>query len=81
MPILTLARYILEYSLMDYNTVTLSDSKLASAALYLALQMKNVSGWTKTLEFYTGIIMEEQNCCFCFLLEYIVLFIQTVPLF
>lgn len=54
MPILTLARYILEYSLLDYNTVMLSDSKLAAASLYLALQMKNVSGWTKTLEFYTG---------------------------
>lgn len=54
MPILTLARYILESSLMVYDTVTLSDSVLASAALYLALQMKKTGGWTATLEFYTG---------------------------
>lgn len=54
MPILTLARFILEYSLMDYATISISDSKMAAAALYLALQMKGVSGWTPTLEFYTG---------------------------
>lgn len=54
MPILTLARFILEYSLMLYEIVTLRDSKLACAALYLALRMKEISGWTSTLEFYTG---------------------------
>lgn len=54
MPTLTLARFILEYSLMDYATVTITDSKLAAAALYLALRMKNISKWTSTLEFYTG---------------------------
>lgn len=60
MPILTLARYILELSLMDYATVKLRDSKLASAALFLALQMKGVGGgWTKTLQFYTGYKYQE----------------------
>lgn len=54
MPILTLARFILEYSLMNYDTITIRDSKLASAALYIALRMKTVSNWTPTLEFYTG---------------------------
>lgn len=54
MPILTLARFILEYSLMDYTTVTIRDSVLASAALYLALRMKHISSWTKTLQYYTG---------------------------
>lgn len=54
MNVLTLARYILEFSLMEYETVTLRDSLLASAALYLALRMKQISGWTPTLEFYTG---------------------------
>lgn len=54
MPTLTLARYILEYSLLDYATVSLSDSKLAAAALFLALQMKDLGGWTETLEYYTG---------------------------
>ncbi|KAJ8946670.1 hypothetical protein NQ318_019984 [Aromia moschata] len=59
MPILTLARFILEYSLMDYSTITIQDSKLASASLYLALRMKKISGWTPTLEFYTGYKLEE----------------------
>lgn len=54
MTTLTLARYILEYSLMDYMTISLSDSKMAAAALFLALQMKDLGRWTKTLEYYTG---------------------------
>ncbi|XP_078046290.1 cyclin B3 [Augochlora pura] len=54
MPTLTLARYILENALMDYSTITLSDSKMAAAALLLAFQMKNLGGWTATLEYYTG---------------------------
>lgn len=54
MPVLTLARYILENSLMEYETILIHDSILAAAALYLALRMKNTSGWTETLEFYTG---------------------------
>ncbi|XP_018321942.1 G2/mitotic-specific cyclin-B3 [Agrilus planipennis] len=59
MPTLTLARFILEYSLMDYAIVTLRDSKLAAAALYIALKMKNISGWTPTLEYYTGYTLME----------------------
>lgn len=55
MKTLTLARFILEYSLMDYATITLSDSKLASAALFIALRMVNeAKPWTRTLEFYSG---------------------------
>ncbi|CAG5084788.1 Similar to CycB3: G2/mitotic-specific cyclin-B3 (Drosophila melanogaster) [Cotesia congregata] len=59
MPTLTLARYILEYSLMDYATIMFSDSKLASAALFLALQMKDLGGWTPTLEYYTGYTIDD----------------------
>ncbi|KAG7207685.1 hypothetical protein KM043_009304 [Ampulex compressa] len=54
MPTLTLARYILEHSLMDYTTIMFSDSKIAAAALLLALQMKDLGGWTPTLEYYSG---------------------------
>lgn len=54
MPTLTLARYILEYSLMDYTTIMFSDSKMAAAALLLALQMKDLGGWSPTLEYYSG---------------------------
>lgn len=56
MPLLTLARFILELGLMDYSTITLSDSKQAAAALYLAFRMVNHSGWTDSLVYYTGTI-------------------------
>lgn len=60
MPTLTLARYILELSLMDYATVSLSDSKLASAALFMALRMNGVEkAWTPTLVHYSGYKLEE----------------------
>lgn len=39
---------------MDYATITLSDSKLASAALYMALRMVGKPGWSPTLEHYSG---------------------------
>lgn len=51
---LTLARYILEYSLMDYATIQLSDSKMACAALFIALKMNNMEGWNSTFEYYSG---------------------------
>lgn len=54
MSILTLARYILEFSLMDYSTVTRSESKLAAAALFMALRMSKHGEWDDTLRYYTG---------------------------
>lgn len=59
MPTLTLARYILEYSLMDYSMITFSDSKVAAAALLLALLMKDLGGWTPTLEYYSGYKLDD----------------------
>ncbi|KAK5645875.1 hypothetical protein RI129_004339 [Pyrocoelia pectoralis] len=59
MPVLTLARYILEYSLMDYATIFTSDSKLALASLYLALKMKGLQCWNAALEFYTGYKLDQ----------------------
>lgn len=56
MPILTLARYILEYSLMDYTTISFSDSKMASAALFMALRMNGLEGWNETLTYYSGML-------------------------
>lgn len=62
MPVLTLARYILELSLMDYRlNVEMSDSKLAAAALVLALKMNNIQGWAPTLKYYCGLHLMEVN--------------------
>lgn len=59
MPQLTLARYILELSLLEYGMVTASDSKLAAGALLLSLKMQNLGGWTPTLEYYSGYKLED----------------------
>jgi len=60
MPVLTLARYILEMSLMEYslNTNT-SESKLAASALVLAMKMKGITGFAQTLEYYSGFKLTE----------------------
>ncbi|XP_065056730.1 G2/mitotic-specific cyclin-B3-like [Rhopilema esculentum] len=51
---LTLARYILETSLLHYEYVDCSQSKIAAAALNLAFRMKNNGVWDKTLEYHSG---------------------------
>jgi len=55
MPVLTLARYILELSLMEYNfNVECSESEVAAGCLILALKMKGIKGWGPTLSYYSG---------------------------
>lgn len=59
---LTLACYVLEYGLMDYNTIVLTDSKLAAAALFIALRMlpfEDPDVWSKTLQYYSGYQLAE----------------------
>ncbi|KAK7475504.1 hypothetical protein BaRGS_00033260 [Batillaria attramentaria] len=51
---LTLARYILELSLMEYKFVSYRDSLLAASCLYIARRMQQEEVWTPTLEYYTG---------------------------
>lgn len=49
---------------MDYAVITFSDSKMAAAALLLALQMKDLGGWTPTLEYYSGYTLDDiRNIC------------------
>lgn len=52
MEILTLARFVLETSLMDYELLGIRDSKLAAACLNLALKMKNISEWVFLLLYF-----------------------------
>lgn len=47
---------------MDYEIIMLSDSKLACAALYIALKMlkpSNDSIWSETMQFYSGYQLHE----------------------
>ncbi|KAM3912384.1 G2/mitotic-specific cyclin-B3 [Leptodactylus fuscus] len=54
METLTLARYICELTLQEYDFVQESASKLAASCLLLALKMKDLGGWTATLQHYSG---------------------------
>uniref|UniRef100_A0A8D2LVF6 G2/mitotic-specific cyclin-B3 n=1 Tax=Varanus komodoensis TaxID=61221 RepID=A0A8D2LVF6_VARKO len=59
METLTLARFICELTLQEYAFVGESASRLAASCLLLALQMKNLGGWTPTLEYYSGYAARE----------------------
>jgi hypothetical protein len=59
MQTLTLARYILETSLMFYQFVGVKDDLMAAASLLLALRMKNLDNWNAKLVKYTGYTLEE----------------------
>jgi len=59
MSTLTLARYILETSLMFFDFCCLSESLIAAASLLLALRMKKLSGWTQELRLHSGYHLEE----------------------
>ncbi|CAH2067596.1 unnamed protein product, partial [Iphiclides podalirius] len=59
MPTLTLARFVLEQCLLEYGLLSHSDSKMAAAALYIALRMKSLGTWTPTLRYYTGYTLQD----------------------
>ncbi|CAH0726222.1 unnamed protein product, partial [Brenthis ino] len=59
MPTLTLARFVLEQCLLEYGLLSHSDSKMAAAALYVALRMKSLGSWTPTLQYYTGYSLKQ----------------------
>jgi len=61
MSVLTYARYVLETSLLEYKfNVEMSESKLAAAALVLALKVNQVKDkWVNTLAFYSGYTPED----------------------
>ncbi|XP_023782605.1 G2/mitotic-specific cyclin-B3-like isoform X1 [Cyanistes caeruleus] len=54
METLTLARFLCEMTLQEYDYARESPSKLAASCLLLALTMKNLGGWTPTLQYYSG---------------------------
>lgn len=60
---LTLARFLLESSLLESQFMTYKASHMAASCLYLALLMKNNSEWTPTLVCYTGYTKDELRNC------------------
>ncbi|ODM98034.1 G2/mitotic-specific cyclin-B3 [Orchesella cincta] len=60
METLTLARFILEMSLMDYDFIDGLDSMMAASALLLALKILKVENpWTPTLKYYSTYSTED----------------------
>ncbi|XP_076373646.1 G2/mitotic-specific cyclin-B-like isoform X2 [Tachypleus tridentatus] len=49
----TLAKYLMELSLPEYNMVHIAPSKLAAAALCLAMKLLDEAPWTNTLVYYS----------------------------
>ena len=61
---LTLARFLLESSLLDSRFITYKASHVAASCLYLALLMNNTcTEWTPTLVHYTGYTKDELREC------------------
>lgn len=59
MPTLTLARYILEMSLMEYSLVTKRDSIIAAAALFIAMKMSKDGVWEGEVVQSSGYTVED----------------------
>ncbi|KAL8570837.1 G2/mitotic-specific cyclin-B [Nucella lapillus] len=49
----TLAKYLMELSITEYDMVHLLPSLIAAAALYLSIKLLDDSPWTPTLEYYS----------------------------
>lgn len=59
MQTLTLARYILELSLMEYDLVKELDSQIAAAALYIAMKMRSEGAWEGDLVKASGYELDD----------------------
>ncbi|XP_048369600.1 G2/mitotic-specific cyclin-B3 isoform X1 [Sphaerodactylus townsendi] len=59
METLTLARFICELTLQEYDFVQERASRLAASCLLLALKMKDLDGWNPTLEYYSGYSVQD----------------------
>ncbi|XP_078593622.1 G2/mitotic-specific cyclin-B-like isoform X1 [Branchiostoma floridae x Branchiostoma japonicum] len=55
----TLAKYLMEMSLVDYDMVQYNPSQIAAAALCLSAKTLDQSEWTPTLEYYSTYSEEE----------------------
>jgi len=49
----TLAKYLMELTLIDYNFTQQLPSKIAAAALYISIKVLDNSEWSTTLHFYS----------------------------
>ncbi|VDM99622.1 unnamed protein product [Thelazia callipaeda] len=57
----TMARYVLETSLLFYEFIGVRESVMAAASLLLALKIKEADNWPPRLEYYTGYTVQEME--------------------
>ncbi|XP_053319733.1 G2/mitotic-specific cyclin-B2-like [Spea bombifrons] len=55
----SLAKYLMELTLLDYDMVHIHPSVIAAAALCLTQKILNYGTWNETLQFYTGYTTED----------------------
>ncbi|XP_078386425.1 G2/mitotic-specific cyclin-B2 [Cetorhinus maximus] len=57
----TLAKYLMELTVIDYNMVHIHPSEIAAAALCLSFRVLGQSKWTAVQQYYTGYTEEALN--------------------
>ncbi|KAJ3110239.1 G2/mitotic-specific cyclin [Phlyctochytrium bullatum] len=67
----TLAKYLMELSLIDHRFLDIAPSKIAGAGLYLARKMLRRGSWDKNLEHYSGYTEKELLTCVGLMLDYL----------
>ncbi|CAB4432861.1 unnamed protein product [Rhizophagus irregularis] len=67
----TVAKYLMEISLVDYKFLPLPPSMIAAAALYLSRKMLNRSEWHANLIHYSQYTEEELQQCEQLMLQYL----------
>lgn len=67
----TLAKYLMEISLVDHAFLSIVPSKVAAAGLYLARKMLNRGEWDRNLTHYSSYSEEEIEECVRLMMEYL----------
>ncbi|KAJ1908626.1 G2/mitotic-specific cyclin [Tieghemiomyces parasiticus] len=77
----TIAKYLMDISLVDHRLLACPPSMLAAAGTYLARQMLNRGGWDANLRHYSGYTEMEILPCVQLMVEYLAQPIQHENLF
>ncbi|KAJ3219160.1 G2/mitotic-specific cyclin [Dinochytrium kinnereticum] len=67
----TLAKYLMEISLVDHRFLDVAPSQVAGAGLYLARKMLRRGAWDKNLVHYSGYTEAELSKCVGLMLDYL----------
>ena len=57
----TMARYVAEHSLQEYQFMDIKPSLMAAASMYLALRMKKLGGWVSRILWHKLVLQLSRN--------------------